>query len=72
MYGFLNALISIPQPNFVPVNPMMSRITHSNGVDGLVSTGYCLLLTEIFNMMLFLGKPKIRSEISIHAEKGLK
>src|SRR2546423_1959845 len=34
-----------PQPNFVPVKPIASRITQSNGVSGLASTSYCFPLT---------------------------
>src|SRR5215468_779482 len=34
-----------PQPNFVPVKPIASRITQSSGVSGLTSTSYCFPFT---------------------------
>src|SRR5712691_4057344 len=34
-----------PQPNFVPVRPIVSRMTQSSGMSGGTSTLYCLLFT---------------------------
>src|SRR5207245_8678123 len=36
---------AIPHPYFVPVRPIVSRITHSRGVSGSTSTGYIFPLT---------------------------
>src|SRR2546428_10368710 len=41
---------AIPQPNLVPVRPMVSRITHSSGVSGSTSTEYIFPLTRNENM----------------------
>src|ERR1017187_9960904 len=37
--------MAMPQPNFVPVRPSVSRRTQSNGMSGLTSTAWGLPLT---------------------------
>jgi hypothetical protein len=45
---------AIPQPYFVPVNPICSRITHNNGVLGSTSTDLALPFTVSFTMQVSL------------------
>src|SRR5215471_17342052 len=71
-----------PQPNFVPVRPIASRITHSSGVSGLTSTSYCLPFTvnEIIGRSSpceklshkWHGSAKQQEEISHKSTKGAK
>jgi hypothetical protein len=43
-----------PHPNFVPVRPMVSRITHNSGMSGLTSTScrFPLTVKEIMDGLL--------------------
>src|SRR2546426_574364 len=54
----------IPQPYFVPVNPIESRRTHSSGVSGSTSTAYWMLLTRSVNaispLLALLGLRLVR------------
>src|SRR5947209_3596440 len=45
----------MPQPYFVPVNPMFSRITQSSGVSGSTSTSIALPLIVSFAMAFSLN-----------------
>src|SRR5277367_6788458 len=45
---------AMPQPYFVPVNPIVSRNTHSSGVSSSTSTVWTLPLIESAIMLAFL------------------
>jgi len=44
-----------PQPNFVPLSPIVSLITQSSGVDGSTSTEYFFLLMDKFIIAIFFS-----------------
>src|SRR5215510_12951428 len=48
-----------PQPNFVPVRPIVSRMTHSRGMSAATSTLYCLPFT-------------VREIMAVSSERGVK
>src|ERR1700682_2031191 len=55
---------AIPQPNFVPVMPSVSRKTHSSGISGLTSTA-CGLPFKV-NLIDAMQPPAQRSRLMIH------
>src|SRR5438105_15842403 len=57
-----------PHPNLVPVKPIASRITQSNGVSGLTSTSYCLPLTFSEIIGAPLAENAITSAMRRHAD----
>jgi hypothetical protein len=46
---------AIPQPNLVPVSPITSRSTHSNGISSGTSTVWSLPLTRSVTMTMPSG-----------------